>query len=82
MSAGLRRLLFAAGANRGVAFGIVGEVAARKGYVPRISVEAPPERLAYAVLLPDRSKRDALTVVGVNRRSAKPGKTVDRLDTP
>src|ERR1700722_3071802 len=53
--------LFAAGVNIGVAFGIVGEVAARKGYVPRISVEAPAERLAYAVLLsPDRPKQDAL----------------------
>jgi hypothetical protein len=75
--------LFAAGANIGVAFGIVGEVAARKGYVPRISVEAPAERLAYAVLLsPDRPKQGALMVVGINRRSANGGKTVDRLDTP
>jgi hypothetical protein len=77
----LQRL--AAGANIGVAFGIIGEVAARKRYVPRISVEAPAERLAYAVLLsPDRSKQDTLTVVGVNRRSADRGKTVDRLYTP
>jgi hypothetical protein len=43
----------------------------------------PAERLAYAFLLsPDRSKQDTLTVVGVNRRSADRGKTVDRLDTP
>jgi hypothetical protein len=75
--------LFAAEANIGVAFGIIGEVAARKGAVPRISVEAPAERLAYAVLLShDRSKQDALTVVGVNRRSANRGKTVEPRDMP
>ena len=37
--------------------------------------------MAHAVLLsPDRSKPDALTVVGVDRRSADFGKIVDRLD--
>jgi len=44
-------------------------------------MEAPAERLAYGVLLsPDRLKPDALTVAGVDRRSANFGKTVDRLD--
>jgi hypothetical protein len=75
--------LFAAEANIGVAFGIVGEVAARKGSVARISVEAPAERLPYAVLLaPDRSKQDALTVVGVNRRSANRGRLSSAATCP
>jgi hypothetical protein len=30
----------------------------------------------------DRSKQDALTVVGVNRRSANRGKTVEPRDMP
>jgi hypothetical protein len=50
---------------------------------PPISMEAPGERLAYAVLLSrDRLKPDVLTVVGIDRRSANFGKTVDRLDMP
>src|SRR5580692_8014999 len=43
---------------------------------PPISMEAPGERLAYAVLLSrDRLKPDVLTVVGIDRRSANFGKT-------
>jgi 56kDa selenium binding protein (SBP56) len=46
-------------------------------------MEASAERLAYAVLLSrDRLKPDVLMVVGVDRRSANFGKTVDRLDMP
>jgi hypothetical protein len=41
-------------------------------------VEAPAERLAYALLLsPDRSKQDALTAVGVNRRRRSVAKVED-----
>jgi hypothetical protein len=41
-------------------------------------LEAPAERLAYALLLsPDRSKQDALTAVGVNRRRRSVAKVED-----
>ena len=40
----------------------------------RLAMEAPPERLAYTVLLsPDGSRPDALAVVDVDRSSASFG---------
>jgi hypothetical protein len=74
---------FAAGSDIDVAFGIVGEVAARKASVPPESQwRVLPNDWHMPFIVAQCSKPDALTVIGVDRRSANFGKTVDRLDMP
>jgi len=49
----------------------------------KLAMEAPPERLAYTVLLsPDGSRPDALAVVDVDPASEAYGKLLYRLDMP
>jgi selenium-binding protein 1 len=50
---------------------------------PRLAMEAPPERIAYTVLLsPDASRPDALAVVDVDPGSSNYGRVISRLDMP
>ena len=50
---------------------------------PRLAMEAPPEQIAYTVLLsPDRTRPDALAVVDVDPQSATYGSVLHQLEMP
>ena len=50
---------------------------------PRLAMEAPPEKLAFTLMLsPDGSQPDGVAVVNVDRNSADYGKIVNTLVMP
>ena len=50
---------------------------------PRLAMEAPPEKLAFTLMLsPDGSQPDGVAVVNVDRSSPKFGKIVNTLYMP